>query len=64
MAKKLSDATFLMLRIFQIPLLHRNVGMSERQKSVLETVQSTKIINDEHERCSVVSLDFRTSLSS
>ena len=48
MAKKLSDATFLMLRIFQIPLLYRNVGMSERQKSVLETVQFTKIRNDEH----------------
>ena len=40
MAKKLSDATFLMLRIFQIPLLHRNVGMSERQKSVLETLKN------------------------
>ena len=40
MAKKLSDATFLMLRIFQIPLLYRNVGMSERQKSVLETLKN------------------------
>ena len=43
MAKKLSGATFLMLRIFQIPLLYRNVGMSERQKSVLENPSKIKI---------------------